>query len=63
MLIENIVRVTFGIKDHCVVSAHLNNDKLPIELDARKRRKLPCSITIRKISSMRGVGGMPRLGY
>lgn len=44
MLVESIVRFTLGIKDHRVVSIKFSHNKLRVELDAKKRRKLPCSI-------------------
>jgi transposase len=44
MLIESIVHFTLGIKDHRIVSVKLTKNELRIELDAKKRRKLPCSI-------------------
>ena len=48
MLISSIVRLTLGIKDHRVVSTILINNELRIELDAKKGRKLPCSICGRR---------------
>jgi transposase len=44
MLIESIVRFTLGIKDHRIVSVTCIEQELRISLDAKKRRKLPCSI-------------------
>lgn len=44
MLMSSIVRLTLGIKDHRVVSIHLVNNELRIELDIKKGRKVPCSI-------------------
>lgn len=44
MLVESIVRFTLGIKDHRVVSVKLIGNELKIDLDAKRRRKLPCSI-------------------
>ncbi len=44
MLVSSIVRFTLGIKDHRVVSTGLINNELRIELDVKRRRKLPCSI-------------------
>lgn len=44
MLVSSIVRFTLGIKDHRVVSTKLTNNELRIELDVKRRRKLPCSI-------------------
>ena len=44
MLVESIVRFTLGIKDHRVVSVKFSHNQLRIELNAKKRRKLPCSI-------------------
>ena len=37
MLMSSIVRFSLGIKDHRVVSTHLINNELRIELDAKKR--------------------------
>ena len=48
MLIESIVRFTLGVKDHRVLSVKLTGSELRIELDAKKRRKLPCSICGRR---------------
>jgi len=44
MLIESIVRFTLGIKDHRVVFVEFSSNELRITLDAKKRRKLPCSV-------------------
>jgi len=44
MLVESIVRSTLGIKDHRVLSVKLTGSELRIDLDAKRRRKLPCSI-------------------
>jgi transposase len=44
MLVESIVRLTLGIKDHRVVSVKLIEKQLKIELEAKKRRKLPCNV-------------------
>ena len=48
MLIESIVRFTLGVKDHRVVFAKLTGSELRIDLDVKKRRKLPCSICGRR---------------
>ena len=48
MLMSSIVRFTLGIKDHRVVSSKLINNELRIELDAKKRRKLPCGVCGRR---------------
>jgi len=44
MLVSSIVRFTLGIKDHRVVSIKRTNNELRIELDVKRKRKLPCSI-------------------
>lgn len=44
MLVSSIVRLTFGIKDHRVVSTILANNELEIHLDAKRGRKLPCAV-------------------
>lgn len=44
MLVESIVRFTLGIKDHRVVSAKLIGSELKVDLEAKRGRKLPCSI-------------------
>jgi len=49
MLIESIIRFTLGIKDHCVVSANFSGNELRIELEAKKGRKLPCSVCGKRI--------------
>ncbi|MFQ6093838.1 MAG: ISL3 family transposase, partial [bacterium] len=49
MLISSIVRLTVGLKDHRVVCTRLTANELRIELDAKKGRKLPCSICGQRI--------------
>jgi len=44
MLIESIIRFTLQIKDHRIVSVKFIDNELRITLDAKKGRKLPCSI-------------------
>jgi len=44
MLVSTIVRLTLGVKDHRIVCSRLTANELRIELDVKKRRKLPCSI-------------------
>jgi len=51
MLVESIVRFTLGIKDHRVVSVKFSHNELRVELDAKKRRKLPCSICGKRLRS------------
>lgn len=48
MLVSSIVRMTLGIKDHRVVSTQLKNNEITIELDAKKGRRLPCSVCGRR---------------
>jgi len=69
MLVSSIVRLTLGIKDHRIVSTRLANNELRIELDVKKKRKLPspavggmASVFIRRTSSERGVGDMSPCG-
>jgi transposase len=49
MLVGSIVRFTLGIKDHRVVSVKLDGSALKVHLDAKKGRKLRCSICGRRI--------------
>ena len=49
MLISTIVRQTLRLKDHRVFSVKLTVNELRIELDAKKGRKLPCSICSKRI--------------
>lgn len=44
MLIESIVRSTLGIKQHVVKSVQQNEEGLEIDLELRKRRRLPCGV-------------------
>lgn len=48
MLISSIVRLTLGIKDHRVVSTTHAGNELHIALDAKKGRRLPCSVCGRR---------------
>lgn len=48
MLLASMVRITLGIKDHRIVSTKFCDNHLRIELDVKKRRKLPCSICGRR---------------
>ena len=42
MLIETIVRITLGIRDHRVISAKMEEGILRVQLGVKKRRNLPC---------------------
>lgn len=44
MLIESIVRKTLGIKNHVVKRVMQDEEGLVVELELRKRRRLPCSV-------------------
>lgn len=44
MLIESIIHVTLGMKNHRVVCVQLAQSELRVKLDAKKRRKLPCNL-------------------
>ena len=44
MLIESIVKETLQVKDHRVETVRYEGSKLVVELTAKKRRRLPCSI-------------------
>jgi transposase len=44
MLVENIVRMTLGIKDHRVTRVELVGGEVRIGLAAKKGRRLPCSV-------------------
>ena len=43
MLVKSIVRKTLGIKNHVVKKVFHEDEGLAVELDVRKRRRLPCS--------------------
>lgn len=49
MLMSSLIRLTLGIKDHRVVCVALAENELRVELDAKKNRKLPCSICARRL--------------
>jgi len=48
MLIGSIVRFTLGIKNHRLVSDKLTGSELRIDIEAKARRKLPCSVCGRR---------------
>lgn len=49
MLLESIVHFTLGIKDHSIIATRFTHDEFRIELDAKKRRKLACSVCGKRV--------------
>lgn len=49
MLIETIARFTLGVKDHRIATTRFAHNELWIELDVKKRRKLPCSVCGKRV--------------